>query len=117
MKIAIKLKNEHKFTPDIFGNMKLPEDERFSMVFARRNRLMVQTASLVGSSFSPLEYCRALFVRMDNPIEVVPEDGKARSITIDDIFTAPELEALASLVFTFCSAMQKEDSEDLDPKK
>ena len=117
MQVAIRLKNEHVFTPDLFGNLALPEGKRFSMVFARRNRLMVQTASLVGSSFSPLEYVRALLVRFVNPFDVVPDGAEARPVTLDDIFSAPELEALANLAFSFCSDMQREAVEDADPKK
>jgi hypothetical protein len=101
-------KNEHRITPDIGGNLKLPENEQFSILIQRRHTIIMQAESVKSDGgFSFLGYLKPCIKRLENPPMLNFGDMK-RAMTINDIFEIPQLEPVLNAIFDKVNELKAE---------
>ncbi len=126
MIIDVSSKNEHYFTPDIFGNMKLPEGERIKFVLRKVSSLLkgdnwtrYSRNPETGKdeiTFDAGERLRAHIVRIENP-PVLKENGQ-KDITLDvETLISGKYHALDKLLELLFNKINELDAEKVDTKK
>jgi len=109
-------KNEHNFYPDFFGNLELPEQDRFCFVLRKGNKtvLSVEARYKETGTFSILEYLRRCVVRIVNaPVLVIGDEKKA--MTLEDLVHCEELATACDQLIIAVGELQEKGR--LDPKK
>ncbi len=120
MRIKVNADNEYSFTPDIFENMKVPESERFKIVFRKLNQTLCSDRWISYTMDGKKEMLinmrgkiRDHFVRLVNP-PTLQIDGKTeKEMDIDDILSEryTELSDLVSQMITFIGTLSESGFE------
>lgn len=99
MEIKVNAKNEYYVYPDAFGNLELPEKDRFVIVLAKRHKIIQQSGGVrYNGEFDIAAFCKKSFLRIENA--PLLDFGKLkRALEFNDIFEIPELESVANAIF------------------
>ena len=121
MRISISSQNEYAFTPDVFGNLELPDDEQFQIICRRvDNTLYADRWSSFNFSgelvINPREKIRSHIVKFVNA-PMLSVDGKTeKELTIDELLSGKYIE-LSDLVAQLTMFISKSYSGDIEFKK
>ena len=111
MKLSINPLNEYRVVPDIGENRSLPKNKQFAVILKKRNRLYLQTGALNAKGrFDLAEYTRLCIEKIENP-PMLDIGGTEKELTVDDIFSWPELESVADELFYAATQLHNKADE------
>jgi hypothetical protein len=99
MQLQVSSKNEFKHYPDVENNLELPENERFAIVFKMLNLTLHAkqwTKYNEDGSYKDIDTLllyKTHTMRIDNPPDLLDENGETHLLTVDLLFSEqyPEL--------------------------